>query len=1246
MKNPLLILVFILSVFSISAQNAAIQSNKFKFGINGGVIWEVDDVRWQSGSGWGVTLERVLNPKETAFFHISLRARYLKGESMGIDWQADSGIKNNLVLSGQYEPELDYANTLGYVYQNHFTELKEWSLEGIIHMNKLRTSTNILFYVFGGLGFTSYFCYTDQLDKTNTAYNYTTITSTDRKNVLLELKDLRDNTFETASFGRDGHEVVFTPSLGAGLGYQLTNNFSIGIEHKISYPYTDLFDGRAWNQLNMSTGDNDIYHYSQIGFMFFFGGEKDKKVKSKTGPVVSEKNKIPSIIINLPKSDPHYADPCEAIITATILEIEGKENIRVYKNGSPLNTSEYDYNPENKSLYIRQQLDGDSRFRIFAYNSFGNDAKELEIKCQGPSEKPSVKIITPSQNNTSVADCQVLMVATTKNVNSKSNIEVTLNGSALSIADYTFSNLSQEISINRKISGNSTFVIRVRNDFGTATDQLTVTCGQGNAIPKVSIINQNTTPTIGIECKAYIQARITNMESKFGITVRLNGNKISTTEFDFNPRTNILVVNKNFSGDVKFSITAQNEYGYDLQEISFYCRKKEEQIKLPQVKITSPPTDPFKTEEYFVDITATVLNVSNSRNIRVTENGQTLATSFYSYNPNTKLLRVQKSIENQSTFEIIASNESGSASDKITIIGIKKALMPEIIIVSPTSNPFNTTKCSGTLIATINNIQSTSQVTLTQNGSKVSTSSYSYASGSKRLTFNYTVSGSSDIVITARNDAGSVNSKVTIKCNTRPPLEEMKKPELAIIYPTTNPYVTSLCKADIKASVKYINSKSDIKILENNVKLSESYYSFNPSNGELKINKNLTKSTSFKLTATNNYGSISKSIVIECQFEKKPYVSITNPIFSPFETRDCVATISANLKEIKSKEQVKVTENGVPISDSYYSYNSSTKTLSIKKSIVGNSVFNITATNSGGSASAQVTIKCIKPPAPPTVNIKYPASSPYTSESCNIEITASITGIESINQISVTENGKSLSSSYYTFNSNNNTFNLKKSINTESAYIITAKNEGGSANDKVVIKCNIPAEKPTVQISNPAANPFTASQANMTVVAKTKNIKTKSQISVSLNSKKLGTDKYNFNASKNEVIVNFILSGNSKLIITVSNESGRASDDLTIVYNVVKTPPVITILVPTQNPYSTTRCIADITARIENIDGLGNIQILENGKNMVSDYYTWNSASQQLTIQQDVESTSNFKIIATNKDGSDTKTVTISCIKP
>ena len=68
------------------------------------------------------------------------------------------------------------------------------------------------------------------------------------------------------------------PSLGFGLGYQLSNNISIGLEHKTTFTLKDDFDG--FNKFNDGTSVgieqadkrvNDLYHYTS-GYLRFLSG--------------------------------------------------------------------------------------------------------------------------------------------------------------------------------------------------------------------------------------------------------------------------------------------------------------------------------------------------------------------------------------------------------------------------------------------------------------------------------------------------------------------------------------------------------------------------------------------------------------------------------------------------------------------------------------------------------------------------------------------------------------------------------------------------------------------------------------------------------------------------------------------------------------------------------------------------------------------------------------------------------------
>jgi copper chaperone CopZ len=1352
MKKIVSILLLILPAIVFAQTTDRKEVAPYRLGGNIGVVWENNnDVPWNNGKGWGLTFHKILNPYEDAPIHLLFGGRYLKGESFGADWQADSGLANNLTFNGSYAPELDYDSSIGYLFQNHHTELKEWSLEAMLSFNQLKMDYNIDFYVFGGLGLCSYYAWTNQLDGSQSQYDYTSITSTTRRSVLKDLDDLRDNSYETPSFSSDGHEIVFTPSLGVGLGYFLTPNISIGIEHKVSFPRTDLFDGQQWDQYSQLEGNDDIYHYTSIGFSLYFG-KKRKTVSPRPSPTPTPSRTLkPEIIINQPSRDPYYSSNCEADIIASIKNIESKKNIRVYRNGSPLPDASYDYFETSKKLYIKEQLEADAKYRIFAYNNSGNASKEIEIKCTPVADRPSVVITRPTENYTTFSDCQAYVVATTTNVSNKNQIEIRENGQLLSIADYNFSSLNQEITINRKISGTVQYVIKVSNDVANASDRITVKCGPQGTPPEITIINKNSQNVSNGKCKVYIEASITNMESKNGISVRENGQKISSAFYSYSPVTKKFILNKEYSGQVNISVTAQNEYGYDIEENSFSCKTYKETELQPQVMITSPTSNPHKTKDYIADITATITNIESKSQIQVSENGNRVSSSFYKYDARYQRFTLQKAIESKSTFVITATNNAGRGSDQITIEGYREVKMPEVVLLAPTTSPYTAKDCKGTIIATINNIQSKSEISLTNNGSPVNPAYYNYQPGNQRFTYDYVIDGKANFLIKASNSAGVATKAVIINCikstptptptpkskpsiqitkptsnpytssdckaaitallkhvelksdikvyengnilsssyytyhsasgvltinrnmskssiykitvsteggsdtksisincqkKDTPPPPSQEKPQISISYPTTNPFKSVDCKAKITAHIKYINSKAQISVYENGSKLSESYFEFNPDNMTLSINRKISKNTTYKITASNGGGSSSISQSINCVVQEKPIVKITNPSSSPKVVTNCVIKLTAKIENIISKSQIKVYENSKELSQSSYSWSVGTKTLSLSKKIGSTSIFKVVASNKAGSASAQAEFRCIEPILAPTVKITSPTSNPYTTANCDVRIVATTTHIKSASQITITDNGKKLSQSEFSFNANSQTINLTRNVLNESTIIIQVANENNSSKAQIRIKCEKPILKPIVNIKTPAGNPVSLKTDQLNVTAKILNIQNKSQITVLLNGQNVTPSAYTFTPYTKELKLRLSIDRNSTLIIKATNKAGTASDSRSITYDVVKKPPIVTIISPTSNPYNSTNCIADITAKIENVSGLDQITVIENGKTMEHYFYTWDASKQQLRIQQDVRTVSSFTIKATNKDGSDSKSISIKCARP
>ena len=105
-------------------------------------------------------------------------------------------------------------------------------------------------------------------------YDYSSInTSAGHQQIATDLRNLSDLDFESEVLAP---ELTFMPSLGLGLGYQFTEKFSMGIEHKITYALDNDISYLP------SDGPNDIYHYTALTLRWnlFNGGGSSSSAPS------------------------------------------------------------------------------------------------------------------------------------------------------------------------------------------------------------------------------------------------------------------------------------------------------------------------------------------------------------------------------------------------------------------------------------------------------------------------------------------------------------------------------------------------------------------------------------------------------------------------------------------------------------------------------------------------------------------------------------------------------------------------------------------------------------------------------------------------------------------------------------------------------------------------------------------------------------------------------------------------------
>jgi hypothetical protein len=674
----------------------------------------------------------------------------------------------------------------------------------------------------------------------------------------------------------------------------------------------------------------------------------------------------------------------------------------------------------------------------------------------------------------------------------------------------------------------------------------------------------------------------------------------------------------------------------------------------PTVAITNPAVSSYTSPSQSYTVRATIKNVSSKSDIGLVYNG--VSNTNFTYDATTKQFAFPLMLlTGSNTFMITATNADGSTTDNATVIFEAPIVVtppspaPFVTITSPAVNPFSTYMNSITVLASVLNVASQSQIGVTVNG--VATGSFVFNASSKVLNVTSNLNpGANTFVISASNASGSDSKSITVIYNVAavtPP------PVITVVNPAVNPFTSSVSVLPINAIVQHVTSVGQISVTNNGAPLPTSLLSFNASSGQLNFNSNLIAgANTITISATNVAGADSKSITViynqPVAVVPAPVVTITSPTVNPYATSSNVATVNAIVLNVTSPAQISVLVNGMATAT--FSYNLSTKQLTMTSNLIaGANIVTITASTASGSDSKSQTIIYSQPVATPApvVTITTPNVNPYTTAVNTTLVNATIINVLTASQISVTLNGAATTAFY--FNAVTKQLSLNASL-IAGANIVTISATNASGSDSksqtIIYSQPIASPAPIVTITSPAVNPYT-STANTTVVTATViNVLTASEISVSLNG--VSTSSFSYNVVTKQLSYSAsLIAGANMITISAANASGSDSKSQTIIYSQpVATPaPVVTITSPTANPYTSASNIASVTATVLNVSSSSQIAVSVNGSPTIA--FTYNVATKALSMNVNLIAGANVvTITATNVSGSDSKSVTLIYSEP
>lgn len=578
---------------------------------------------------------------------------------------------------------------------------------------------------------------------------------------------------------------------------------------------------------------------------------------------------------------------------------------------------------------------------------------------------------------------------------------------------------------------------------------------------------------------------------------------------------------------------------------------------------------------------------------------------------------------------------------------------PTVNFTNPSSSPHTTNAETFTLRADVKNVSSSNDVTFRQDGAVNHNFTYNPMTDQFQSTVQLH-SGQNIFIVKGVNNFGSDEATMII-VNRREEITTPTPPIVNIVDPSDNPHTTGNNTYNLKASIQNVSSSQNLAVVYNGQPFTGfNFTALGTNNFEANLTLNPGVNT-IKITGTNNDGTDSDETTIIYKRESPiapPIVNYSNPSSSPITVTQNSFTITGTVERVESKNFVQFIQNGS--NNANFNFNATTTEFSSNVILSpGQNIFQLIGTNAAGTDQETVIINyTVERPKPPIVSILNPSADPHVTYDVVQAFKASVLNVTSQSQVAMTVNGGSFTN--FSFNPSTGVLTcvLPLQLGTN-VVVVTGTNDDGTDSDQTTIIYKKPTQPkpPIVEYIVPSNNPHQTFNGNQLVNATVLNVNNKSQINVLLN----GSNVSNFNFNAATKLVSFtasLIEGVNTVNITGSNNDGVDSETMTIIRKRREkpTPPIVSFIDPINNPKTVYSAVYNVVAKVQHVDGPGNIQLKINGN--TSTNFNYVTTSEQMTFNASlVPGANTIQIKGTNQYGQDIATTAIiyrrtSVVKP
>jgi len=944
----------------------------------------------------------------------------------------------------------------------------------------------------------------------------------------------------------------------------------------------------------------------------FVKGTNNSGVDSKTRLIIYKLPLIPTpptVVFSNPPASPFSVSNPFFVMTATTTNIDVKSQIVLKVNGIVITGNQYAF--ANNTIQYNSTLNtGSNVFEVSVNNSFGSDSKLAIVNLQdiAPCTAPTVGYIAP-QPNTTVTNENVTIEAQINNFIPGTQIELFHNG--ISAGSMTY-NSSTSVAVKSLImsTGSNSFVVTVSNDCGNNQSAFVFILKETNIPcnePVISTTQISSGPTDDVTCDFMFDvqnvAGVNDLVATVNgtvVTVGLNGNASAFIIEDATLNVGINTI----------TVNAVNDCGTDQYTYSITRNNCDE----PVVTISSQIA--VQTDNYL--FVATITEVSNENNIIVIVNGNTVDFNFNSV---TKIINANVNLQAGNNIIQIKVNGCKSVEVDYSVNYTEPCDVPVVTLTSTST----VTTSSYTLVGTVTNIDNASNVSVSLNGTIVS-STYNTTTGVLASTFSL-IEGTNVIIVSA-NGCESVSETLNVihAAPCTPPVIKINKIAQSL---SSSLDGTNTIKYLLIAQLTNVSDPNVLTVTVNGAVVVSSYNSLTG-------------------VITANFPVIEGGNTIVITVEGCETVSITENF--TYEI-DCIAPVitltsasavttssyalAGTVTNIDNASNVSVSLNGTLVSSTY---NTTTGVLASTFSLIEGA--NVIIVSANGCESINETLNVLYDIPCDIPMIELTESSIVNTLIYTLECT--VEDIVSEENVTVNLNGQVVNSTYNLDTKIlHSTFSLIEGDNMVSVIATGC----GPSNKRDFVVTYIPAcEVPVISLTSTS----TATTSSYALAGTVTNIDNASNVSVSLNGTIVSST---YNTTTGVLASTFSLIEGTNVIIVSANGCESVSETLNVIHAAPCTPPVIKIKKITQSLSSSldgTNTIKYLLiAQLTNVSDPNVVTVTVNGVVVESSY---NSLTGVITANFPVIEGENTIVIAV--EGCETVSITenftyeIDCIAP